>query len=109
MSLNLFNNLSNSEKKHNFIQDFITEMSKYLEKNNVKTTTNENDLKKEDCLYQVVEIGPDYAYLQNVDTNKVSKETSISKEVLNKIGNDSVLRYKNGEYIYEEELTRKIF
>ena len=109
MSLNLFNNLSNNEKKHNFIQDFITEMSKYLEKNNSKTTTNENDLKKEDCLYQVVEIGPDYAYLQNVDTNKISKETSISKEVLNKIGNDSVLRYKNGEYIYEEELTRKIF
>lgn len=109
MSLNLFNNLSNNEKKHNFIQDFITEMSKYLEKNNSKTTTNENDFKKEDCLYQVIEIGPDYAYLQDVDTNKVFKETSISKEVLSKIGNDSVLRYKNGEYIYEEELTRKIF
>ena len=109
MSLDLFNNLSNGDKKHNFIQNFIEEMSNYLEKNNSETTDKENDLRKEDCLYQVVEIGPDYAYLQNVDTNKVSKETTVSKELLDKIGNDSVLRYKNGEYLYEEGLTRRIF
>ncbi len=109
MSLDLFNNLSNGDKKHNFVQNFIEEMSNYLKKNNSETTDKENNLRKEDCLYQVVEIGTDYAYLQNVNTNEVSKETHISKEVLDKIGNDSVLRYKNGEYIYEEELTRRIF
>ena len=50
----------------------------------------------------------DGAYLQNINDNRVHKETDISKEVLEKIGNDSVLRYKDGNYIYEEELTRKI-
>ena len=66
MSLDLFNNLSNGDKKHNFIQNFIEEISNYLERNNSETTDKENDLRKEDCLYQVVEIGPNYAYLQNV-------------------------------------------
>ena len=51
----------------------------------------------------------DGAYLQNTNNNCVSKETDISKEVLNKIGEDSVLRYRDGEYIYEDELTQKFF
>lgn len=94
------------------MQSFIEELSNYFEKldnklfdNNIKN----NNLKQENCIYQVVEMGTDGAYLQNTSNNKISKETDISKEVLNKIGNDSVLIYKNGKYIVEEELTRQIF
>lgn len=94
------------------MQFFIEELSNYLEKldnklfdNNIKN----NNLKQENCIYQVVEMGTDGAYLQNTNNNKISKETDISKEVLDKIGNDSVLIYKNGKYIVEEELTRQIF
>lgn len=94
------------------MQGFIEELSNYLEKldnklfdNNIKN----NNLKQENCIYQVVEMGTDGAYLQNTNNNKISKETDISKEVLDKIGNDSVLIYKNGKYIVEEELTRQIF
>lgn len=99
-------------KEDNFVQSFIEELSNYFEKldnklfdNNIKN----NNLKQENCIYQVVEMGTDGAYLQNTSNNKISKETDISKEVLNKIGNDSVLIYKNGKYIAEEELTRQIF
>ena len=95
-------------KEDNFVQSFIEELSNYFEKlfdNNIKN----NNLKQENCIYQVVEMGTDGAYLQNTSNNKISKETDISKEVLNKIGNDSVLIYKNGKYIVEEELTRQIF
>lgn len=99
-------------KENNFVQGFIEELSNYLEKldnklfdNNIKN----NNLKQENCIYQVVEMGTDGAYLQNTNNNKISKETDISKEVLDKIGNDSVLIYKNGKYIVEEELTRQIF
>lgn len=113
MNLDLFNNLLNNTKENNIIQNFIKELSNYLEKNN-NQLSNKNDnnvksnsLKQEDCLYQVVEMGVDGAYLQNTNNNFVSKETDIPKEVLNKIGNDSVLRYKDGKYIYEEELTQK--
>ena len=40
-----------------------------------------------------------------MSTNKVFEETNISQDLKNKIGNDYILRYKNGEYIFEEKLT----
>jgi len=46
-------------------------------------------------------------YLQNLNNNRVSKETEIPKDILNKIGEDSLLRFKDGQYIYEEDLTEK--
>lgn len=114
MELNLFNNLSKNKKENDSVQSFIKELSNYLDKitNNL---INKNDnhveinyLKQENCLYQVVEMSKDGVYLQNTTNNCVSKENDISKEILDKIGNDSILRYKDGKYIYEEELTRKI-
>lgn len=68
-----------------------------------------NSLKQEDCLYQVVEMSLDGAYLQNLKDNKVYKETDILEEILRKIGNDTILKYKNGKYTIEEELTEKFF
>ena len=111
MNLDLFNNLVNSVKENNIVQTFIKELSNYLEKENNKEHNMKKDdnLKQEDCLYQVVEMDVDGAYLQNTENNCISKETDISRETLNKIGNDSVLRFKNGDYIYEEELTKEFY
>lgn len=115
MNLDLFNNLLNNVKENNIVQNFIKELSNYLEKSNKELSNqksnNENNtsLKQEDCLYQVVDMDVDGAYLQNINNNRVSKETDISKDVLNKIGNDSVLKFEDGNYIYEEELTKKFY
>lgn len=113
MNLDLLNNVLSNAKENKFIQNFIKELSNHLEKtsNQIsnKNDNSVNSLKQEDCLYQVVEMDVDGAYLQNTNNNCVSKETNISKEVLDKIGEDSVLRYKDGEYIYEDELTQKFF
>ena len=115
MNLDLFNNLVNSVKENNIVQSFIKELSNYLEKQNNKLLNEEHNrkdngiLKQENCLYQVVEIDVDGVYLQNTENNSVSKEMDISKEILNKIGNDSVLRFKDGSYIYEEELTKQFY
>lgn len=115
MKLDLLNNLLNNVKENNIAQNFIKELSNNLEKSNSELSNGKNNeincssLKQENCLYQVVEIDSDGAYLQNINNNHVSKETDISKDVLNQIENDSVLKFKDGKYIYEEELTRKIF
>ena len=69
--------------------------------------SNDNELKQEECLYQVVDRSLNGVYLQNLKSNKVFEETDLPKELLDKIGNDYILRYKDGEYIYEEELTDK--
>lgn len=113
MNLDLLNNVLSNAKENKFIQNFIKELANHLEKTS-NQISNKNDnsinsLKQKDCLYQVVEMDVDGAYLQNTNNNCVSKETDISKEVLDKIGEDSVLRYIDGEYIYEDELTQKFF
>lgn len=117
MNLEIINNLVNATKENKAVQSFTKELSNYLQKqiegseNNMilKKKKSENDLKVEDCLYQVVDRSKDGVYLQNLKSNKVSEETSIPKELLDKIGNDYILRYKNGEYIFEEELTDDFF
>ncbi len=106
MNLGLFNDLLNNVKENNVVQNFMEELANYLEKVNNKT--NCSGLRQENCLYQVVQIVVDGAYLQNMTNNRIEKETDISKEVLSEIGNDSILRFKDGKYIYEEDLTRKI-
>lgn len=98
MKLELFNDLLSNVKENNFFQKFITELSNYFKKE-----------QKANCLYQVVSIDVDGVYLQNTNNNKVLKETDISKEILGKIGIDYILQYKDGKYVYEEELTQKFF
>lgn len=112
MNLDLFNNILNNVKENNFVQNFIKELTNYLEKTDnglPNDSLKTSSLKQEDCLYQVVDMATDGAYLQNISNNRISKETDISKEMLDKIGNDHILKYQKGEYILEEELTREIF
>lgn len=117
MNLEVINNIVNETKENNVVQSFLKELSNYLEKQTKGSESNmifkkkksENDLKVEDCLYQVVDRSKDGVYLQNLKTNKVFEETSLPKDILDKIGNDYILRYKNGEYIFEEELTDDFF
>ena len=105
MSLDLFNNLINCLKENDFVQNFLNELTEAFKNDNLNNN-KDNILKQENTLYQVVDIFSNGAYLQNTETNKVAKETDISKDVLDKIKNDSVLRFKDGQYVYEKELTR---
>lgn len=108
MQLDFFNNLLNNIKANNVVQNFIKELSDYLENlNNKVFNQKDNSLKQEGSIYQVVDMGTDGAYLQNVSNNQISYETDISKKVLNEIGNDTVLRYEKNEYIIEEDLTQE--
>ena len=81
----------NNSKQINYIKDFAKELINLLD----------NNVKNEETVYQVVDIVEDGAYLQNTKDNKIVKK-SISKEILKKIGNDTVLRYKKGKYIIDE-------
>ena len=112
MSLDLINDIVNKVKESDFVNNFIEELSNHLA--NVKEkgenqmsneNTNSNEFRKENELYQVVDFSSKGVYLQNMSTNKVFEETNISQDLKNQIGNDYILRYKNGEYIFEEQLT----
>ena len=117
MKLEIFNKLANEVKESNLVENFIQELSKYLENakekgeqnmnipnNNNESNneiSNEQTLKQqenldqnreENCLYQVVDFSRNGVYLLNKNTNKIFEETEISQELKNQIQNDSILR-----------------
>ena len=113
MSLDLFNDLVNKVKESDFVNNFIDELTDYLKNANEKGETQLNNeqnnnldiYRQENCLYQVVDFSSNGVFLQNTNNDKIFEETNISQELLDKIGNDYILRYKDGKYIIEEELT----
>lgn len=113
MSLDLFNDLVNKVKESDFVNNFIDELADYLKNANEKGETQLNNeqnnnldiYREENCLYQVVDFSSNGVFLQNTNNDKIFEETDISQELLDKIGNDYILRYKDGKYIVEEELT----
>ena len=115
MSLDLINDIVNKVKESDFVNNFMEELSNHLanvkekgenQMSNENNNLNElNEFRKENELYQVVDFSSKGVYLQNMSTNKVFEETNIPQDLKNKIGNDYILRYKNGEYIFEEKLT----
>ncbi len=105
MNLELFNNLRNT-KENNFIQNFINELSKELKKGKLNMAI---EMKEENTLYQVVDKSVNGIYLKNTKTNEIFEETNLPQEMQETIENDYILRYKNGEYVFEEELTDNFF
>lgn len=114
MNLDFFNDLINKVKESNIVQNFMTELSNYLEKNNEKgenkvemekNNNTINNYKEENCLYQVVDFSSEGVYLQNTNNNRIFEETDIPQEIKDKIGTDYILRYSNGTYIIEDKLT----
>lgn len=65
--------------------------------------------RKENSLYVVVERCLNSAYLQDMDTNIVFEEVNFPKDVVDLLCNDSIVRFKNGKYVYEKELTDDLF
>lgn len=111
MNLDFFKKLEKGIKNidtKGFIDEFMNELTDYLnnskQKENIEMSNQENI--EEDCLYQVVDRGLNGIYLQNTNSGVIFEETNIPEEIRDVLGNDDILRYKNGTYIIEEELTR---
>lgn len=100
MNLGFFKEVENS-LKNIITQEFINELSKFLNKNST--------LREEDCLYFVVSGNPNQVYLQNTNTDKVFEEKNLPQEIKNVVSEGYILRYKNGQYKIEEELTDEYF
>lgn len=65
--------------------------------------------RKENNLYVVVQTCPNSMYLQDVETNVVFEEISFPDDGSMLLCNDSVVRFKDGKYIYEKEITNGWF
>ena len=122
MNIDFFKNLENNFRNmevRKFADNFITELSDHLKefreevdkRREISNNKGEkiDNLREEDCLYQVVDLSSKGAFLQNMKTNVIFEETNIPEDLKNVISNDYILRYKDGTYIWEEELTDKFY
>lgn len=118
MNLNLVNELMKKGMQNNIVQSFIKELSNYLENINEKgengldkqdINNNLEKYRKEDRLYQVVDMSTNGVILQDTKNNVTFEETEISEDIKDKIQNDYILKYKNGEYVIEDEMTEDFF
>ena len=122
MNIDFFKDLENKfrgTEVRKFADDFIKELTEHLEDffekvDNRKEKTNEKEEKldnfrEEGGLYQAVDLSSKGAFLQNMKTNVIVEETNIPEDLKNVISNDYILRYKDGTYFWEEELTDKFY
>ena len=112
MNLNLVNELMKKGIQNNIVQSFIKELSNYLENINEKgeneldkqdINSNLEKYRKEDRLYQVVDMSTNGVILQDTKNNVTFEETEISEDIKDKIQNDYILKYKNIQQKFIEE------
>ena len=101
----LKNNLD--DKVENFLNELSAHLNNSKEKNVDNQDTRLNELREEDCLYYEIDSDLETVYLQNLNNNIKFKETDMSPEMKREVFTDCILRYKNGEYIWDKELTDK--
>lgn len=109
MKLNILNRLENSVKMNdNEIKNFIDELYNYLKG---KIVNQKGDVKnmQEEGLYYVLSGNPEKVYLTKFKSKKVFEATDLPDEIKNAVSEGFILRYKNGEYSIDEELTDKNF
>lgn len=122
MNIDFFKDLENSfrgTEVRKFADNFINELTEYLEDffekvdNRREKQNNQEEkldnFREKNGLYQVVDLSSKGAFLQNIKTNVILEETNIPENLKNVISNDYILRYKDGTYIWEEELTDKFY
>ena len=84
---------------------FVNEIEKIAENLADEQNSELDNYREEGETYQVVDFSSHGLYLQNTENGSVFEETNLSEELLDKIGNGYVLKYENGEYIIQEDLT----
>jgi len=92
----------------NKVQDFMNKLSEHLEKSN-QQNEKFNELREEDCLYYVIDSNLETVYLRNLNNNISFEETNLPQELKSQLFTDCFLKYKNGEYIWEKDLTQKFW
>lgn len=96
------------------VQKFLSELSENLDDYKEKQISNEqserlNSLREEECLYHVIDSDLETVYLRNLNNNISFKEKDLPQELKRQLFTDCFLRYRNGEYVWEKELTEKFW
>jgi len=109
LRLNFFEEIKNNldDKVENFINELSEQLKNSKEKVPNEVNARLNELREEDCLYYVIDSDLETVYLQNLNNNIKFEETDLPSEIKKEVFTDCILRYKNGQYIWDKEMTDK--
>ena len=94
------------EEVSEVFSDKLTKAAENLSK------VQENELdgyRREGGIYQVIDNDKICIFLLDKETGKVFQETKFSDKLYDILGTDFIIRFENGEYIYDEKLTDEFF
>ncbi|MBQ3145528.1 MAG: hypothetical protein IJB90_03030 [Clostridia bacterium] len=106
MKLDFFKELKNS-LNNNEVKEFMQELADYM-KDLKEKISKPKDI-REEGLYYVLDGNPDKVYLTKFNSKKVFEADDLPIEIKNSVSEGFILRYKNGKYTVDEELTEKNF
>ncbi|MBQ2916801.1 MAG: hypothetical protein IJE59_01265 [Clostridia bacterium] len=107
MNLDFFKELKNNLNNNNEVKEFIKELSDYM--NNFKEKVSKAKDNREEGLYYVLDGNPSKVYLTKFNSKKVFEATDLPQEIKNAVSEGFILRYKDGQYTVDEELTERNF
>lgn len=99
-------NFSVNKEATKFLNDKLIGISKTLSKLQEKELES---YRKEGGIYQVIDNDKVCITLLDKETEKVFGEVKFSEELFNLLATDYIVRFENGEYIYDEKLTDEFF
>ena len=106
MNLDFFKDVKN-DLENREVKDFLNELSDYM--NNLKEKIFKQKDQREEGFYYVLDGNPDKVYLTKFNSKKVFEATDLPEEIKKSVSEGFILRYKDGEYSIDEELTEKNF
>ena len=109
MNLEFFKDITNNldDKVESFISELTEKLNNSKEKLPEEQDGRLNELREEGCLYYVIDSDLETVYLQNLNNNIKFEEKDLPSEIKEQVFTDCILRYKNGEYIWDKEMTDK--
>ena len=99
-------NWSINKEASKFLNNKLTEIAEDLSKIQEKELEN---YRKEGGIYQVIDNDKVCITLLDKETEKVFGEVKFSEELFNLLATDFIVRFENGEYVYDEKLTDEFF
>ena len=107
MQFNIFDEIKNTKSENVFWGQVIESLESLIEQINTKLE-EKNILKNERGeLYYVYAYTPEKVYITKQGSNKVEMLEGVTDEFKRNLAEGFILRYKDGEYSVDEELTEK--
>lgn len=93
------------DKSLDFLREVLGDLERVNEK--IKSRLEKGEIYKENELYYVYSYSPEKVFITRQGSNNIELIKNLPEELSENLSEGFILRYKNGTFIIDEELTEK--